>query len=538
MSEVSELFDRCVAMHKSGEYAVAAQGYAAILQADPTHSDAWHLSGLLAHQCGRSTDAISHIDRAIELNPTNAEYYSNLAAIQMAIGRWEPALAAADQALAISEAIGAAWFQKGRALAKLGQANAAIAALQSARIGGFEPALVQRETGTVLEAIGDTAGCIAAFEESLQINPHQPAVWLSLSRMVTTSQYQFSEVQLGQMRSLVEQTESPKERARIAFALAAHFDRTGEYSAAFENWTAGNDDSRHIRDVQATNYAPAERTQRVNDLIAVFTRPYLQSLQPASESQQPIVVVGMPRSGTSLVEQILSSHPDVAAGGELPFWTVAFQQQFGAPGTRSKLAAIPTEWRITTADRYREILSGISPQSRHVVDKLPGNYLNLGLIASAFPNATIIHCCRDPRDTCLSCFGQLFDDAQLQASTSHLPWLAQQYVDYSRLMQHWHHVMPGRIVDVFYEDLVADPEVQVRRLLQNCQLPWSADCLNFHHNRGTVQTASVVQVRQPLYTSSRGRWMRYETELQPLSDLLSACIANYSSRDAGSQDEH
>ncbi len=536
MSEISELFDRCVAMHRSGEHAVAAQGYAAILRADPAHSDAWHLSGLLAHQCGRSTDAISHIHRAIELNPGNAEYYSNLAAIQLVRGQWESALAAAEKAIMISAAISAAWFQKGRALAKLEQSNAAIAALQSARIRGFDPALVLRETGTVLEAIGNSVECVAAFEESLQINPHQPSVWLSLSRMVTTSQYQFSEVQLGQMRSLVEQTQSPKDRARIAFALAAHFDHIGEYAAAFEYWTTGNDDSRHIPGVHASNYDPAERTQRVNDLIAVFTRSFLRSLQPVSESQQPIVVVGMPRSGTSLVEQILSSHPDVAAGGELSYWTVAFEQQFGAPGTRSKLAAIPTEWRIDTADRYSEILSGISSQSRHVIDKLPGNYLNLGLIASAFPNATIIHCCRDPRDTCLSCYGQLFDDAQLQASTSRLSWLAQQYLDYSRLMQHWHHVMPGRIIDVYYEDLVCDPELQVRRLLKKCRLPWSADCLNFHQNRGTVQTASVVQVRQPLYTSSRGRWLRYEKELQTLSDLLRTCIADYTSRNVCSQD--
>ena len=529
MSEISELFSRCVEMHKSGEHAVAAQGYAAILRADPTHADAWHLSGLLAHQSGRSSDAIDYISRAIELNSTNAEYWSNLAAIQMALGQWLPALAAADQAIEINAAMTAAHFQKGRAHAKLGQSEAALMALQRARTGGFDPALVTQEIGTVLQSIGDLAGCVNSFEESLRMNPDQPSVWLSLSRLVTASQYQFSEAQLQKMYRVSEQTQSAKDRARIAFSLAAHFDHVGEYAKAFEHWTMGNESSRQFRSVQGQGYDPAARTRRVDDLIAVFSSRFLQSLQPVRDSQRPIVVVGMPRSGTSLIEQMLSSHPEVAAGGELPFWTVAFEQQFGPPETRSKLAAVTAEWRKSTADDYDAVLSEISPQSLRVVDKMPGNYLNLGLIVSAFPNATIIHCCRDPRDSCLSCYGQLFDDLQLQLSTSDLSWLAQQYQDYARIMQHWHGVMPGRITDVYYERLVQDPEVQVRRLLKACQLSWSADCLSFHRNQRTVHTASVVQVRQPLYQSSRGRWTRYEAQLQPLSELLKNCIADYAS---------
>lgn len=529
MSDISELFDRCVAMHKAGEHAVAAQGYAAILRAEPAHADAWHLSGLLAHQSGRSSDAIDYIRRAIDLNATNAEYWSNLAAIYMTLGQWWPALAAADQAIEISDSMTAAHFQKGRAHAKLGQAEAALTALQNSRAGGFNRALVAQEIGTVLQSIGDLAGCVKSFEESLQMDPDQPSVWLSLSRLVAASRYHFSDLQLQQMHSVLEQTSNAKDRARTAFSLAAHFDHTGEYLKAFEHWTTGNECSRQFRGTQGQSYDPAERTQQVDDLIAVFTSPFLQSLQPVSDSQRPIVVVGMPRSGTSLIEQILSSHPEVAAGGELSFWPVSFNQQFGPPETRSKLNAITHEWRKSTADHYDALLAGICPFAKRVVDKMPGNYLNLGLIASAFPNATIIHCCRDPRDVCLSCYGQLFDDLQLQISTSDLSWLAEQYQDYARIMQHWHSVMPGRIADVSYERLVQDPEVQVRRLLTACQLSWSADCLSFHRNQRTVQTASVVQVRQPLYQSSRGRWTRYETQLQPLSDLLKNCIAEYSS---------
>ena len=530
MSEISDLFNRCVDMHKAGEHAVAAQGYAAILRADPTHADAWHLSGLLAHQSGRSFDAMDYILRAIELNFTNAEYWSNLAAIRMALGQWMPALEAADHAIAISESMTAAYFQKGRAHAKLGQSGEAMTALQEARRGGFDPALVLLEIGTLLQSMGDLAGSVNSLEESLQINPHQPSVLLSLSRLVTTSQYRFSAVQLQLMDGMLERSQTAKDRARIAFALAAHFDRVGQYANAFEHWTAGNECSRQFKGVQGNPYDPAERTRRVDDLIAVFTSHFLESLQPVSDSQRPIVVVGMPRSGTSLIEQILSSHPEVSAGGELSFWPVAFEQKFGPPETRSKLKAITNEWRKSTADNYDALLTQISPHAQRIVDKMPGNYLNLGLIARAFPNATIIHCCRDPRDVCLSCYGQLFDDVQLQLSTSNLAWLAQQYQDYARLMQHWHSVMPGRIIDICYERLVQDPEAQVRRLLKECQLSWSEDCLSFHRNQRTVQTASVVQVRQPLYSSSRGRWAKYETQLQPLSDQLRTCIADFSLR--------
>lgn len=529
MSDITELFNRCVDLHKAGEHAVAAQGYAAILRADPTHADAWHLTGLLAHQSGRSSDAIDYIKRAIQQHSTNAEYWSNLAAIYMALDQWLPALAAADHAIEINSEMAAAYFQKGRAHAGLGQSEAALMALQAARARGFDAALVALEIGLVLQAIGNTEGSVNSFEESLQINPDQPSVWFSLSRLVTSSQYQFSTAQLQKMHDMLAQTQTVKDCVRIAFSLAAHFDRMGKYSKAFEYWTMGNEESRQFPGIRRPGYNPEERTRRVDDLIAVFTREFLGSLPPVSESQRPIVVVGMPRSGTSLIEQILSSHPAVAAGGELSFWNVAVEQQFGPPETRSKLENLTTEWRESSANRYNDVLAGISPDAERVVDKMPGNYLNLGIIASAFPNATIIHCCRDPRDVCLSCYSQLFDDVQLQLSTSNLSWVAKQYQDYARLMQHWQRVLPRRIVEVYYESLVQNPETQVRRLLEACRLSWTPDCLSFHRSKRRVQTASVVQVRQPLYQSSRGRWRHYESQLQPLSDLLRNCIADYPS---------
>ena len=199
MSDISELFDRCVAMHKAGEHAVAAQGYAAILRADPNHADAWHLSGLLAHQAGRSSDAVDYLNRAIELNSSNSEYFSNLAAIQMTRGHWPSALEAANRAVQVAPNSGVAWFQKGRAHAKLSQPDAAMEALLVARDRQFNPAVVLEEIGMVRQAVGDLTGSVLAIEESLQHKSVQPSLWLALSRMVSTRQYSFSEAQLAQM---------------------------------------------------------------------------------------------------------------------------------------------------------------------------------------------------------------------------------------------------------------------------------------------------------------------------------------------------
>ena len=524
MSEISELFERCVSMHRSGEYAVAAQGYAAILRADPNHADAWHLSGLLAHQSGRSADGLGYIQRAIELNPYQAEYYSNIAAIQTSLGQWLHAIAAADRAIAIEPKNAVAQFQKGRALARLGLADAAMMALTAARQNGFYPAVVLSEIGGVLQSTGRIDKSVAAFEESLKINPSQPSVWLALARLISTRQYEFSETQLKQMTTMLQQSSSDKDCARVAFSLASHFDRVGDSDHAFELWRMGNECSQRFLGQQGHSYNPDVRTQRINRRKKVFSQEFVRSLKPVSDSRRPIVVVGMPRSGTSLVEQILASHPNVAAGGELSYWSDVVETHLGVKDPSEQASVITTEWRTSAAEGYDRLLLSISSDADRVVDKMPGNYMHVGLIATALPNATVIHCQRDPRDTCLSCYSQLFDDPQLQLSTSDLLWLAQQYQDYAGLMRHWNAVLPGRIVEIRYEQLVQCPETEVRRLLEQCGLSWSAECLNFHSSQKTVHTASVVQVRQPFYKSSQGRWVRSKTHLQPLIDKLAGDI--------------
>jgi tetratricopeptide (TPR) repeat protein len=473
-----------------------------------------------SHQRGRTGEAIAFTTRALRIDSGNAEYHANLSAMLLSAGRREAALQSADHSIAAKDS-GAGWFHRGRALSKLNRPHLAVKAFEAAAARAFCPSHVLLELGDARQAAGDLAGSAAAIEESLRLAPEHAAAWLSLSRLVSTGDYCISDLQMRQMHQMRHKCPSEKDASRIAFALAACHERRREYAAAFEHWRLGNDHSRRHLQRSGHVYDAAQRTRRVNALIEFFTAQRLRSLRPVTASRRALLIVGMPRSGTSLIEQILASHPDVAAGGELPFWNMTVQAQFGPDGPAASPCELSDDWRQQSAADYLSELNEVNAQSQHVVDKMPGNYLHLGFVATAFPQATIIHCCRDPRDACLSNFAQLYDDEQLQLATSDLDVLAHRYYDYCRLMRHWNSVLPARIMNLSYERLVMDPDPVVRELLSFCGLPWSDRCLQFHHRDQSVSTASAVQVRQPLYQTSRGRWTHYEQELRPLTDALS-----------------
>jgi hypothetical protein len=230
--------------------------------------------------------------------------------------------------------------------------------------------------------------------------------------------------------------------------------------------------------------------------------------------ERAVFIVGMPRSGTTLVEQILSSHPDVAAGGEMAFWGRR------APAWLAGTDPLADDSRLADLARdYRGELSAISPTAARVTDKNPLNFAWLGLIRLAMPDAYIVHCRRNAVDTCLSCFMTSFSGGNsFAASRADLVFY---YRDYARLMSHWRSTIPARrFLEIDYEELVTAPEVTTRRLVAFCELPWHPDCLAPERNRRSVQTASVVQARRPIYTGSVARWRRYHPWLGALQDLL------------------
>jgi tetratricopeptide (TPR) repeat protein len=293
-------------------------------------------------------------------------------------------------------------------------------------------------------------------------------------------------------------------------ALGKYYDDVDERDAAFEHHRLGNELARRSRG----RYDRAEMTQRVTRTLAAFDGNVLAALRPGGiVSELPGFVVGMPRSGTSLTEQILASHPQVHGAGELLFWI------FAADAER---AAAPEQRAATIAGHGRAYLAGLAaqtPDASRVIDKLPVNFANLGLIHAALPGARFIHLERNPLDTCLSIYFQGFTAAHPYATD--FGDLAHYHHEYRRLMAHWRAVLPpGTLLEVRYEDLVEDPEGWSRRMVAHIGLPWDPRCLEFHRTDRPVLTASNWQVRQPINRSSVARWRRYERFLGPLREAL------------------
>ena len=305
---------------------------------------------------------------------------------------------------------------------------------------------------------------------------------------------------------------------RLRFALAKAYDDLGEYDRAFAALTRANALKRDEVDFDMT-----EIEARYRAIEDTFSADFLAAGADLGDpSETPVFIVGMPRSGTTLLEQILDSHPEAHGAGELlelPGLIKGLTEELGSdaafPGCLSAVA--PNRWTELGA-RYADTLAQRTPAARRVTDKLPENHQRVGFISLILPRAKIIHCRRDPLDTCLSCYKLLFTGGQKYSYD--LRDLGRQYRLYDSLMAHWSRVLPGRILDVRYEDLVADQEAETRRILAHCGLDWDPACLRFHESDRQVMTASAIQVRRPIYRDSVDKWRRYEAHLRPLLDAL------------------
>jgi hypothetical protein len=292
--------------------------------------------------------------------------------------------------------------------------------------------------------------------------------------------------------------------------MGKYCDDVNDFSLAFQNFKRGNE----LLKTAAEDYDRKARSHFIDELIRVYSRESISKIGAAgSSSSKPVFVLGMPRSGTSLAEQIIASHPAASGAGELDFWTGLLVKDEGL--TRSILGEAS---RPKVAEEYLRVLQGVSQSASRVVDKATLNSDYLGLIYSVFPNAHVIYMQRDPIDTCLSCYFQQFLTGM--NFTFDLSDLVHYYRDHQRMMAHWRAVLPpGFILDVPYEELVADQETWARRMLDFIGLEWDAQVLEFHSNKRQVNTASAWQVRQKVYKSSVSRWRNYENFIGPLKAL-------------------
>jgi len=462
----------------------------------------------------RPAEAVPYLEKAVAHEPRRHEIRADLGSALIRCGRFREAAAAFNAVLALNPASVQALCGLGEALGGLDRHEDAAAHFARALALAPGIALLHYNYGSALAFLGRSEEARRAFARAAALDPAVPSYRYAAMATKKTAP---DDPHLQALEAMVVHAERypAAEQAELHMALAKAYDDLEAYSRAFEHLKQGNAIKRSL-----VAYDEEKELAAMKAVAAVFGKEFLAARAGQGDpSPLPIFIVGMPRSGTSLVEQILASHPAVYGAGErtdLPDLVGAGEAGADFP---SNVAGLTLEALRHLGERIVAKLSALAPKATHVTDKLPGNFLYIGLIRLMLPRARIVHVRRNALDTCFSCFTKLFDGNV--PYTYDLGELGRYYRAYAALMAHWRAVLPeGAMVEIDYEALVADFEPQTRRLLAACGLDWDARCLDFHKTRRNVRTASTFQVRQPLYQSAVGRAAGYEAWLAPLRAAL------------------
>lgn len=503
------------AYHLQEQPELAVHHYREVIRQQPTHVKAYVELSRVFTDSGQLPAAVDCLRQALRKNPNDSIVLQLLSQALRDTGNLAAAADYLRRIVQLSPRSADTHFNLGLTLedqGKLDEANECYR--QTLRLNPTFTTAVVSQAG-ILEKKGDLERAIEL------VKPHAQAKYAEIDAVVL---YASLRRQLGHPTEAVDQLNDALRRNDLTnkWKMVTHthlgqlYDRLGEYDQAFESFQRANRLKPGRFDLQ-------QHTRMVDQIVTAFSREQLARLPRATgHSTVPTFVVGMPRSGTSLVEQILASHPQVVGAGELMDIEWMTESLPSKLGSRDPFPECINQLTQRAADdlagQYLSRLREISSTARHVTDKLPHNYFNVGFIRLLFPTAIIVHCRRDPRDTCLSCYCANFLASQTFAND--LGILGGYYNQYSRLMRHWNATLDAPMLDITYEDLVRDPEPVCRQLFAHLDLPWDPQCLRFHQSDRFVNTASYQQVRQPIYTNSVGRWKNYETFLGPLIEAL------------------
>jgi tetratricopeptide (TPR) repeat protein len=469
--------------------------------------------------CGERTKARQLFQAIVDIDPGNADALCGMADIEREEGQSEESLPHYEQSLQVDPTYGA-YRGLGDALIDLQMTDRAKAVYRKA-VEQY-PFLPEAHTrlGTTLAMLGDLEGAVAAYRSALQIQPRYPLALFGLAKLLGTKLPKAEELA---MVEALEQPDSANAIASLHYGLAQLEDARDSFAKAAHHARQANALMKSYDESHNRGYDGQRTRQFIDHNVRIYTTEFFARCSTfGHESEQPVFVFGMPRSGTSLVEQILASHPGVFGAGECTFADKSLKRlrvELGLDrGPMQCVEQLTNTAAHACASYYLGKVRQRDPKnSQRIVDKLPDNFLMLGWLATLFPRARFIHCVRDLRDVALSCWMTCF---------THVPWscdlnlIAGRIRDYQRLISHWRTVLPVEVLDVRYEELVADQERQSRRLVEWLGLDWDPGCLEFHRTKRMVQTASVTQVRQPIYTRSIGRWRHYLDDLRPLIDEL------------------
>jgi len=495
-----------------GQTAAAEEHCRQALRLKPDYALAYnHLGSILSEQ-DKLQEAIHHYQLAIHYDPALAEAHYNLALSYKQLGQLPLAIDHCREALKLEPGFAQANNLQGMLLSEQNKPKEAIHYHQQAITLEPESSKFQNSLGITYMTDGDLEQARQCFQQTIA---REPAYVKAHYHLAMLKKHNADDPEITAMQSLLKKPGlSIDDKIQLEFALGKACDDAELYDDAFNYFHQGNQDKWAQLDYDPSHYASF-----INSLMESFDTELFTSLkQYGNRDASPIFIVGMPRSGTTLIEQILSTHPDIHAGGELAILEPLFRKYFHVDTLNSEIHRAGNEMFHEFGQQYVDELRKLDSEARHITDKMPHNFNYIGLIALALPNAKIIHCQRNPIDTCLSCYTTLFTSEH--PYSYNLEALGNHYLLYQKVMTYWQELLPDRMLSIQYEDVVADLESQTRRLAKHCGLPWSNIFLDFHHSKQPAKTASLDQVNKPIYNSSVQRWKHYERFLQPLLDVI------------------
>ena len=499
-------------LHAS-RYRKAEDAFKKVLQEDKNNIDALRFMGILAFKSGNHDIAEAMFTRALKLDPTYSLVWANLGQVFSVTGQLDKAKKSFKNILNMEPNNALIWAEYGTVLTKLAKYKEGRDAYLKALEFKPDSPRVHLSLGHVFKTMGEIDNSIDAYRKTIIKNNLSGEAYWSLANLKT---YSFSENEIKDMEKTLEGDMSDIERSQMYFALGKAYEAKKDFDNSFKNYYKGNKVKKNL-----IKYSSDDTTQNTKRILKFFNKENIVSLSKSSISDKdPIFVLGMPRSGSTLIDQIISSHSKVDGTQELP-----------------NIIKIAAELNTIKQDSYPEVLKklddlqltkfgkdyisetkwarGVAP---FFIDKMPNNFIHIGLIKTILPNAKIIDTRRDPMDTCFSCFKQFFARGQL--FTYSLEDLGNYYSDYIRAMNHWHSVYGKDIFTVHYDNVINETEETIRELIDYCDLSFEKECLEFYKSSRPVKTPSAEQVRQPIYKSGLNYWKNYEKHLKPLKKII------------------
>jgi tetratricopeptide (TPR) repeat protein len=499
------------AFHLSRQLDAAKLSYEAAIERAPHFAMGHSNLAMLLFETGDTEAAVTAGQRAVALAPDLAEAHLYLGRSLFAQRRFSESEAALRTAATLAPDQADPQTALGRTLQRVGKSVEAIACHRRALELAPNSAVGWRGLGQALHALGRFEEAEACFVRAIELDPNAGETYrdLALCRQATESEPQLR----GMVQILANKDLPVAQRIAAGFGLGKSLDDLQRYDEAFACYAEANRLARAAAHEHGKRFEIEALRAEIDAQIGIFTPSFVERTQSFGiASELPVFVVGLYRSGTTLIEQILSSHPSVFGAGEL------LEIRHLANGLRPQMAELSEEVVRRVAAEHLAQLAAMGQGAARVVDKFPDNIFSLGLIATLFPGARVVMCRRDPRDNVLSCYFQQFTEGMV--FTTDLADCARRYLETERMAAHWRRTLPLRLLDVQYETLVADLEGETRRMVDFLGLDWHPACLSFHETERVVNTFSAWQVRQPIFSSSVGRWRNYERHLQPLLEIL------------------